>query len=111
MTGMTWDEVQTAVGAAAHNGKLAGNTVFPHITTDTRKISSGDLFVALRGEKFDGADFAAEALERGAAAVIVGTPLEHICREGAEESKRHRSQSGGRTAGISGNRACMAHEV
>ena len=50
MTGMTWDEVQAAVGAAAHNGKLAGNTVFPHITTDTRKISSGDLFVALRGE-------------------------------------------------------------
>lgn len=87
MTGMTWDEVQAAVGAAAHNGKLAGNTVFPHITTDTRKISSGDLFVALRGEKFDGADFAAEALERGAAAVIVGTPLSTSAEKALKKAK------------------------
>ena len=87
MTGMTWDEVQAAVGAAVHNGKLAGNTVFPHITTDTRKISSGDLFVALRGEKFDGADFAAEALERGAAAVIVGTPLSTSAEKALKKAK------------------------
>ena len=87
MTGMTWDEVQAAVGAAAHNGKLAGNTVFPHITTDTRKISSGDLFVALHGEKFDGADFAAEALERGAAAVIVGTPLSTSAEKALKKAK------------------------
>ena len=87
MTGMTWDEVQAAVGAAAHNGKLAGNTVFPHITTDTRKISSGDLFVALRGEKFDGADFAAEALERGGAAVIVGTPLSTSAEKALKKAK------------------------
>ena len=41
------------------------------IVTDTRKISEGVLFVALKGERFNGEDFAAEALEKGAAGVVV----------------------------------------
>ena len=73
--GMTWGEVRTASGALLQSGALPDSTVFPHITTDTRRISAGDLFVALRGENFDGADFAAEAMAKGAAAVLVGTPL------------------------------------
>ena len=75
MMGMTWGEVRTASGALLQSGALSDSTVFPHITTDTRRISAGDLFVALRGENFDGADFAAEAMAKGAAAVLVGTPL------------------------------------
>lgn len=41
------------------------------ITTDTRDLSKGSLFVALRGEHFDGHDFIAEAVAQGAVAVVV----------------------------------------
>jgi UDP-N-acetylmuramoyl-tripeptide--D-alanyl-D-alanine ligase len=44
------------------------------ITTDTRSISAGDCFVALIGEKFDAHDFLREAVDRGAAAVVVSRP-------------------------------------
>ncbi|MBR2518162.1 MAG: UDP-N-acetylmuramoyl-tripeptide--D-alanyl-D-alanine ligase [Selenomonadaceae bacterium] len=44
---------------------------FEGITTDSRKITAGVLFVALKGEKFNGEDFAADALTKGASAVLV----------------------------------------
>ena len=46
------------------------------VVTDTRTLRAGDLFVALRGPRFDGHAFVAEALARGAAGAIVerGTP-------------------------------------
>jgi UDP-N-acetylmuramoyl-tripeptide--D-alanyl-D-alanine ligase len=44
---------------------------FVRVTTDTRALAPGDLFVALRGERFDGHDFVAQAMTAGAAAAIV----------------------------------------
>jgi UDP-N-acetylmuramoyl-tripeptide--D-alanyl-D-alanine ligase len=41
------------------------------VVTDTRTIAPGQTFLALPGERFDGHDFVAEAVRRGAAAVIV----------------------------------------
>jgi UDP-N-acetylmuramoyl-tripeptide--D-alanyl-D-alanine ligase len=41
------------------------------ITTDTRKIAKGNVFLALRGERFDGHDYLRDAVRDGAAAVIV----------------------------------------
>ncbi len=41
------------------------------ITTDTRSLKQGEIFVALRGEKFDGHQFVATAIEKGAIAAIV----------------------------------------
>jgi UDP-N-acetylmuramoyl-tripeptide--D-alanyl-D-alanine ligase len=41
------------------------------VSTDTRSIAKGDLFVALRGPSFDAHDFLAEAVSRGAAALVV----------------------------------------
>lgn len=46
-------------------------TSFRSVATDTRKIESGALFVALCGERFDGHDFVSEAAAAGAAGVIV----------------------------------------
>lgn len=40
------------------------------VCTDTRRLNAGDAFVALRGQNFDGHAFAAEAVQRGAAALI-----------------------------------------
>ena len=41
------------------------------VSTDSRNIQVGDLFIALRGEKFDGGAFAAQALQQGAAGVVL----------------------------------------
>ena len=41
------------------------------VCTDTRTVGEGDLFVALKGERFDGHDFLREAIARGAGAVVV----------------------------------------
>ncbi len=45
--------------------------IFEDIITDSRKISKGSMFIAIKGEKFNGEDFAIEAIEKGAAGVIV----------------------------------------
>jgi len=52
------------------------SAVFSHVSTDTRALVPGDLFVALKGERFDAHDFLGEARARGAAAAVVrrGTP-------------------------------------
>lgn len=44
---------------------------FNGITTDTRKIKPGSLFLALQGERFDGHDFVGQAIKDGASGVIV----------------------------------------
>ena len=45
--------------------------IFERVATDSRKISTGALFVAIKGENFNGEDFCAEAFNKGAAAVLV----------------------------------------
>lgn len=50
-----------------------GADKFTDVVTDSRKISDGVLFVALKGEKFNGEIFAAEALSKGAAGVLVSS--------------------------------------
>lgn len=42
-----------------------------NLCTDTRKIQQGDLFVTLKGDHFNGNDFVAQALEKGAIAALV----------------------------------------
>jgi UDP-N-acetylmuramoyl-tripeptide--D-alanyl-D-alanine ligase len=44
---------------------------FYAVCTDTRKIAAGDLYIALRGEHFDGADFVAQAQQSGAVAALI----------------------------------------
>lgn len=50
---------------------LPADTVFTDVTTDSRQLAPGTLFVALRGEKFDGHAFVSKALAAGAAAAVV----------------------------------------
>ncbi len=42
-----------------------------NVSSDSRDIRSGDLFVAIKGEKFDGHDFVADVIAKGAAIAIV----------------------------------------
>jgi murE/murF fusion protein len=48
-----------------------GSEAVGAVSTDTRMLKAGDLFVALRGESFDAHDFVGAALDGGAAAVVV----------------------------------------
>ena len=43
------------------------------VAYDSRSVKAGELFVAIKGERFDGATFAADARSRGASAVVAGT--------------------------------------
>lgn len=59
--------------AQAVGGRLmSGNprTVVRGVSTDSRTLAPGDLFVPLKGERFDGHDFVPDALARGAAATF-----------------------------------------
>jgi len=49
----------------------AGAVVAQGYSIDSRTIGTGELFFAVRGERFDGHDFVAAAIERGAAAAVV----------------------------------------
>lgn len=68
--GMGWTPAQIVEATGAHpGGPVAAELT--SVSTDTRSIVPGALFVALRGPRHDGHDFAAEALQRGAGAVLV----------------------------------------
>ncbi|GGN31877.1 MULTISPECIES: UDP-N-acetylmuramoyl-tripeptide--D-alanyl-D-alanine ligase [Marinomonas] len=57
--------------ALACNGKLVGeNCALNAVVTDTRKLSPGCLFVALKGARFDGHDYVKQAVDNGAIAVV-----------------------------------------
>lgn len=53
-----------------------GAEQFTGVVTDTRKLCQGVLFVALKGERFNGEAFAAEALAKGAAGVLVSSEFQ-----------------------------------
>lgn len=60
--------------AQAFGGRLLhgpADRPLPSVSIDTRTLQTGDLFVAIRGPRFDGHAFVAEAVARGAGAVVV----------------------------------------
>jgi len=62
--------------AESSGARLVGaDCEFAAVSIDSRTLAPGDLFVALRGERFDGHDYAAAAVERGAVAVVVERDL------------------------------------
>ncbi len=70
---ITLQEVVTATG-----GKCAftGNLDFTGINTDTRTITKGELFIALKGENFDGHAYAGKAEENGAAGILASRKVD-----------------------------------
>lgn len=58
------------VGTSPRGDRLLGN-----VSTDTRSIRPGDIFVALVGDRFDGHDFVVAAVEAGARAVVVSRDM------------------------------------
>jgi UDP-N-acetylmuramoyl-L-alanyl-D-glutamate--2,6-diaminopimelate ligase len=48
------------------------------VTDDSRAVSSGDLFIAVKGERVDGHRYVAQAIEAGAAAIVAQESVEHM---------------------------------
>lgn len=66
MEGLSLDEVARAVG-----GELSGpNNLVQGVSIDSRTVRPGDLFVAIRGPRFDGHSFIDQAIGRGAKGVV-----------------------------------------
>src|SRR5919197_685346 len=63
------DEVLAATGGELLT--FGSRSRFPGVTTDSRRLHEGELFVAVRGERHDGHDFVREAARRGAGAVVI----------------------------------------
>ncbi|MEY4763105.1 MAG: hypothetical protein RLZZ200_2961, partial [Pseudomonadota bacterium] len=58
--------------AALAGGRLVGaDASYAQVSTDTRQLQPGDLYLALRGPRFDGNDYVAAAAGAGAAAAVV----------------------------------------
>jgi len=70
-----------------------------HVTTDSRKVTSGSVFVALKGEHFDGNDFVEQARQDGAAYVICG---ENALQDLQDLARAWRRQLGLPILGITG---------
>ncbi len=69
MTAPLWTDTEAA---AATDGAASGASwAASGVVIDSRRVTAGDLFVALPGERVDGHDFVAAALEKGAAAALV----------------------------------------
>jgi len=61
------EQAAKGIGARCHGGKAE----VLRVSTDSRSLAAGDLFVALQGENFDGHAYVAQAFEKGAAAAMV----------------------------------------
>ncbi|TLU66031.1 UDP-N-acetylmuramoyl-tripeptide--D-alanyl-D-alanine ligase [Enterobacter sp. MF024] len=72
MISVTLNQLAMILGADVSGDDLT----FDAVTTDTRKITPGCLFVALKGERFDAHDFAEQAKAAGAGALLVSRKLD-----------------------------------
>jgi UDP-N-acetylmuramoyl-tripeptide--D-alanyl-D-alanine ligase len=106
--------IAAAVGGTLRGGDAGANAVVRGVTTDSRKVAPGDLFVALAGERSDGHSFVSSALAAGAAAVLVsrghrvaeGGPLIEVADPGAallDLARDERSSLRALVVGITGS--------
>jgi UDP-N-acetylmuramoyl-tripeptide--D-alanyl-D-alanine ligase len=71
MAALTMRDIAAALQTEYRGPELAVTGV----TTDSRQVRAGDLYVALRGERFDGNDFVADVAAKGAAAAVLSRPV------------------------------------
>src|SRR4030095_14674897 len=100
--------------ARACGGQLSGPSglAIEAVSTDSRKLAKGSLFVAVRGDNFDGHDFVPDAVAHGAAAVLVarapapGVPaivaVDTVLALG-ELARAHRAKFAGPVVAITGS--------
>lgn len=96
----------------ATGGVASGEWCGWRIEIDGRKVRAGDIFVALKGENFDGHDFVEQAFSKGAIAAIVSHELQLNCHQlivadtqkALEDlAKYNRARSSAKVVGITGS--------
>jgi len=95
---------------------VSSDEEFTTVSTDTRALKPGALFVALRGERFDGADFVEQAHARGARGAVVSAdrqdltglpltlfPVPDTTEALGELARHYRRRSGARVLAVTGS--------
>jgi UDP-N-acetylmuramoyl-tripeptide--D-alanyl-D-alanine ligase len=79
-----------ATAADFMHGRLNGaDQAFDGVSTDTRTLRQGELFIALQGPNFDGCDYVGQARSKGAAGAVVSRLVdEAIAQIAVEDSRR-----------------------
>jgi len=98
-------EIAAATGGIVHGEFEAGGVAF-----DSREISEGDLFIAMKGEATDGYLFLDKAFAAGAAGAIVSQPIDHphvlvgdTTQALNDLGRASRARSGARIVGVTGS--------
>ncbi len=95
-------------------GKLRGDGATPvsGVSADTRSLERGQLFVAIRGQRFDGHDYVSDALAKGAAGALISRECENsgsailvddTVRALGDLAARHRQSFSGPVVAITGS--------
>lgn len=81
MEPLTVDFIAQAVNGTLRTGGNDSQTLkmlIKGVSTDSRSIEKGQLFFAIKGDRFDGHDFAEEAVSRSGTLAVVGKPLDRV---------------------------------
>lgn len=82
MSRFRWTDLEVRKALRMNPGRARDGVAFSGISTDSRTVEEGNLFLALSGENFEGHDFVSDALAKGAAGVVVSREIQ------AEEATR-----------------------
>ncbi len=86
---LTLKDLEKLSFAEVINTKAFKGKKFTGVSTDSRVLKAGNIFIALRGEKFDGHQFVEDVLQRGALAVVVDKNWSRENKESLERSKKN----------------------
>ncbi len=70
-----------AIAAELHSDYIDNDVAIANVCTDSRQLGAGDLYVALKGERFDGHEFIDAVAQQGAAAAVVSAPYVSALRQ------------------------------
>ena len=71
MTGFAWTDVAVREALGLRTDRAVPDLAYESVSTDSRTVTEGSLYVALVGDRFDGHDFVVDALARGARGAVV----------------------------------------
>lgn len=70
-----WSDAEVRAALGLRVAQADEELVYHGVSTDSRTVREGDLYVALRGERFDGHDFVGDAVAGGALGAVVSRPV------------------------------------